>query len=149
MKKVCYLMFVLACLTSPCTWADTENACGTLHIQIANLTSESCFLVTSNLIHGSLHSSPPATILSNDSKRFEIAQTVYGPEINLEYNCNGKYITFKSQQEYCLFSAGKISGQIVSKTVGIDASYTTESGSAFWRKPGTINWKLTPEKGSF
>lgn len=142
MKKY-LLSLALVSLVHTCAYADEENPCGILHIQIANLTHKSCFLTKSNLIHGNFLSSPPTTILSNDSKKFDVAQTIFGPNIVLQYSCGDQQITFSSQQDLCFISAGKITGQVQTKTLNIDAYYNAESGSFIWNKPGIINWSLT------
>lgn len=122
--------------------AISRNACATIHIQIANMTESKCTLAKSDLLHGYLDSSPPLTILANDSKNFDITQTVFGPDVTLEYNCGDESIIIESQQNYCYMLSGSVKGKIISKTPNIRAFYTADEGSYFWQQPGTINWTL-------
>jgi hypothetical protein len=135
-----FLGLILFYLASPAFAED--NPCGILHIQIANVTSHSCILIESQIIHGVLKSSAPTAIPSNDSKYFDIEQTLHGPDIVLTYDCGGKQISFLSKQDFCWLSAGKITGHILASGPEIEASYTIQLGSAFWKKPGAINWNL-------
>lgn len=121
---------------------DNYNDCWRLHIQIGNATPSPCSLVQSKVIHGSLSSSPPSVIFPGMTERFDMHQTFRGPEIQLKYLCNGKQITFSSQQNYCLFRAGNIATQVISHDSAISAFTTTENGSYYWGKPGFVNWVL-------
>jgi len=123
--------------------ADTGSDCGHFHLQISNVTKEACILISQKVIHGNLISSPPASIMPNDSKVFDMEQTVYGPSVMLTYRCGNEDITLSSQQNFCLLEAGNITGEILSpRPRDINASYMALSGSFFWAKPGNINWQI-------
>ena len=123
--------------------ADSDNDCSSLHIQISNLTKEACILTSQNVIHGNLITPPPLSILPNDSKRFDMMQTGYGPSIRLSYQCGADIITFTSQQNYCFLEAGDITGTITHPlSDNVTASYKAIIGSYFWGMSGSINWEL-------
>lgn len=123
--------------------ATGDNYCSQLHLQITNLTKKACVLTNHNVIHGNLMTSPPMSILPNDSKRFDMMQTGFGPSITLSYLCGEETITFNSQQNVCILRAGNITGTIMPPVPnGIYASYEAIPGSYFWDKPGSINWRL-------
>lgn len=143
MKKNKLISLALMTIIASNVWAEDERNCGTFHIQIANITSSPCYLTRTNVIHGNLQTPPPATIAPSFSKSFEITQTLRGPEIDLQYDCGGQQISFKSQQNLCFVAAGSIRGEVLFKTKDIDAFYTAETGSGYWDKPGIISWKIT------
>ncbi len=132
-----YLLF------SSLAFAETENRCGYFQIQISNMTKGECVLSSQQIIHGTLDSPPPLSISPNDSKHFEMEQTLYGPGIILSYQCGAEIITLTSQQNLCVLEAGNISGSIKHPLpINLNASYTALSGSYFWKKPGSINWSI-------
>lgn len=142
MRKYAVILFSLF-ITTP-VWAGSEsNDCERLHVQIGNMTSTSCQLVSSNVIHGNLVTPPPATIPAGFTGQFDIKQTFHGPNVVLQYACNGEQVTFSSQQNYCFMKAGQITGTIVSSSSNIHGSFTAEEGSYFWSKPGLINWLIS------
>lgn len=119
-----------------------SNDCGRLHIQIGNATPLKCQLITSKQVHGKLISSPPAMIPPGFSGRFDMYQTFYGPEIVLEYSCEGETISFVTQQNYCFMKAGQLSAKVLSSSPRLKASYTAERGSYYWGQPGIVNWVI-------
>ena len=126
-------------------WADT---CSDFHIQISNLTHAPCILTSQKVLHGNLITSPPMSILPNDSKRFDMSQSLYGPAIALSYQCGAEIITFTSQQNYCGLEAGDIKGNISHPLPqNLTANYTALSGSYFWDKSGSINWSIVDLAG--
>jgi hypothetical protein len=124
---------------------DKPNQCSHLHIQISNQTSFPCTLSSRDLIHGNLDTPPPLSILSGDSKQFDLEDSaIYGPNIKLTYQCGSETISIKSQQNFCGLMAGNITGTLLQpQPKSITASYTAITGSHFWGKPGSINWSIT------
>lgn len=142
MKKRIFALFLLMPFIQNAE-ALTNKGCGHLHIQIANTTFVSCVLTNQEIVHGYLISAPPAVIMQNDSKFFDMEQTGYGPSITLGYQCGSENISFTSQQNFCLVEAGDISGNLLHPLPeNINATYTAETGSYLWNKPGNINWKI-------
>lgn len=135
LKLVCSLSVIIVTTN---TWAN-HNGCESLEIQIGNATNAACRLISTNIIHGSLVSAPPAVILSGYTERFTIHQTVYGPHILLEYNCDNKRIKIKTQQNFCFLKAGKITTETL-YSAGVEAMATNIPGSYLWDKPGFANW---------
>lgn len=137
-----YSYFIMASLFfSVTSWASDENNCGRLHVQIANGTSSVCQLISSKIVRGILISSPPTAILPGDSKRFDMTQAFSGPNIILEYSCHNEHVIFESQQNYCFLQAGDITGTLLPPiNPYLQVTYTAETGSFFWSRPGIINW---------
>lgn len=78
--------------------------CGTMFIEILNDTKAECKLVNFDVIHGEtsfeygISSIQPSNkITSEETTVLYIDQFVYGPEVELTYNCNGKIISLNSQ----------------------------------------------------
>ena len=143
--------FIGICLLS-CTFVNpsmadsSDNECANFHIQISNLTKMACVLTSQRVIHGNLITPPPMSILPNDSKRFDMNQTIYGPAITLSYQCGSENISFTSQQNVCVLEAGDITGSILHPVpININARYAALSGSYFWQKSGSINWSIITE----
>lgn len=137
-------ILMLGILVSPmCHAADTLSDCGHFHLQIANLTKSACILTSQKVVHGNLISSPPTSIMPNDSKVFDMEQTYYGPSVILSYQCGEENITFKSQQNYCYLHAGNITGEVLDPQPVVNKiSYKSVTGSYYWEKPGNINWEI-------
>src|SRR5947207_1042712 len=74
-------IFMLGVFTVASVALAKQNDCENFHIQISNLTGAPCILTCLKRIHGSLITPPPMTILPNDSKRFDVSQTLFGPAI--------------------------------------------------------------------
>lgn len=149
MKKILIISVaaLLAC-TAQAAFAHSgdEIGCSTLHIQIANDTPTSCRLIDRKVIHGNMETSPPEAILSGDSSRFDMVETLKGPEVDLTYRCNGKTITFKTQQNYCsifTLGAGSIHTEVLSHDSGIHAKANSDMGSYIWSRPGQVSWTLS------
>lgn len=145
MKKLIGLcLCFLGCTIFHLAQADeAPNECKNFHIQISNLTHAACILTSQKVIHGNLITPPPTSILPNDSKRFDMTQTGYGPAIVLSYQCGAEIITFASKQNPCYLEAGDISGKIFHPLpTNLNASYTALPGSYFWKRSGSINWKV-------
>ena len=142
MRRILNASLLSVSLISLAAWAK-QNDCENFHIQISNLTSAHCVLTSQKLIHGSLITPPPTSILPNDSKRFDMSQTVFGPAIQLSYQCGSENITLVSRQNYCLLEAGNIRGSIIPPAPPhIMASYIAMPGSYFWSRSGSVSWKL-------
>jgi hypothetical protein len=141
MKKFMSICFV-GCMLSNSVLAD--DSCGDFHIQISNLTGETCVLTSQKVSHGNLSTPPPISIPSGDSKRFDMSQTeFYGPEIRLSYQCGSENISFVSQQNYCAMEAGNITGILLSPLPeNINAYHAVLPGSYWWSKSGSINWEI-------
>jgi hypothetical protein len=148
MKKL-LLLAMSSIIVSTGIFAGTSSGgCKYLHVQISNQTSSPCILTDETLNSGYLVTSPPTSILVNDSKRFDIDQTVFGPDIALTYQCGTGVIRFESQQGVCVVYAGAVKGNILEPTTAnITATFTANEGSAYWDKSGSINWVIT-EKSS-
>lgn len=130
-------------LSSAGTAEGPHNNCSTFHIQISNLSGVPCILTSHRVIHGNLITSPPMSILPNDSQRFDMHQTIYGPAVSLSYQCGSENITFVSRQNLCYIQAGNVSGKILDPMpVDIRGIYTALPGSYFWSKAGSINWRI-------
>lgn len=147
MKSISSVIMVLSVtlMMVSLSWAkdkddEKPNDCGRLHVQIGNATSQPCQLIKTTLNHGKLVTSPPAVILPGYTERFDLTQTYYGPDIILEYQCQGHSLKFESQQNYCFLKAGQVSGVLYSIDPKLRASFTTENGSYYWSKPGLISW---------
>lgn len=144
MKKIILLAVGLGLVVSNVgNAADSNSGCGHFHIQVANMSGHVCVLSSQRILRGNLISSPPSTIIQNDSKAFDMEQTMYGPEIMLSYQCGNENITFTSKQNLCYFTYGRISGAVL-EPMPMDhkVSYMAYAGSWFWDKPGNINWKI-------
>ena len=147
MKKIISTLLLSLPLLHTAQAADTNSGCGHFHLQISNLTDVVCVLTSQQVVRGNLISSPPTTIMPNDSKVFDMEQTVYGPGITLSYQCGEEIISFTSKQNLCVLEAGDITGSILHPMpVNLNASYTAITGSYFWDKPGSINWRIFKQK---
>jgi hypothetical protein len=128
--------------------AFAANTCTEFHLQISNLTPSACVLTSYKAPHGSLITPPPMSILPNDSKRFDMAQNIYGPVISLSYQCGAENITFTSSQGACIIEAGDINGAISHPLpTNLNASFQAIPGSSFWGNSGSINWEIVSMAG--
>ncbi|MHA7840698.1 MAG: hypothetical protein ACX932_02420 [Gammaproteobacteria bacterium] len=149
-KNTVIISLLLLCTNVQAALADSsahENGCSILHVQIANdmKSQQSCRLISTNIIHGNMDSSPPQSIIDGNSSRFDMVETFYGPEIELTYNCNDKQITFKTQQGYCMMfkgGAGAITTEIKHRDLGINAKPIVHKGSWLWSRPGQVTWSI-------
>lgn len=144
MKKIALSAICLGVGLGAPVWAErSHDECGRFHLQISNTTSNSCILTSIQVIHGNLITSPPSSIMPNDSKVFDMEQTIYGPSITLNYLCGEENISFKSSQKLCVLEAGDVTGEVLHPLpVNTNASYTAINGSYFWNKPGNIIWRI-------
>lgn len=141
MKKIIGISLLSAICTT--CFAHGSNDCGDFHIQISNISKNTCILTSQRVIHGTLITPPPTSIMPNDSKRFDMQQTFYGPSITLNYQCGDEIISFTSQQNYCYIEAGDIAGTITHPAPkNLNANFTALSGSFWWSKSGSINWQI-------
>lgn len=141
MQKLLALIFLSSVMITT-AWAK-DNDCANFHIQISNSTKSACVLTSQKVEHGRLITSPPLSILPNDSKRFDMSQTLYGPAIMLSYQCGSEIITITSQQNYCFMEAGDISGNILHPLPqNLNANYAALTGSYYWGRSGSINWSI-------
>ena len=150
MKKIHYLFGTLSLLGFMQTAAayNDEVGCSFMHVQIANDTSSSCQLVNQRVFHGNLETSPPRAILNGNAGRFDMAETIYGPEIDLTYRCDNKEIALKTHQNYCFIlrgGAGGVSTKVISHDHGIHAYADAQAGSWFWNRPGQVTWTITSD----
>jgi hypothetical protein len=140
------LVGIAVCLSlfsvSMSAFAGTGNA-GSMHIQISNETGTICQLTNQVLIHGILDSSPPLSIMANDSKSFDMHQ-VLGPDLELSYNCGTaadgtiNTITFEVQQDYAFFMGHTPNVTVLSST-GLRIESTNSSASTFYDNNGISN----------
>jgi hypothetical protein len=121
-----------------CAAAQAANTnSGRMHVQISNLTTSSCNLTDQTLSHGTFDSAPPSSIMSGDSKAFDVMQTIMGPDVMLTYSCNGYTTSFEVQQDKSIF-LGQTPKLTVYVTNGLTLQYTSESSSVPWNSPGII-----------
>lgn len=140
MKK--YPKTLVAALLLPITSASWS--CAYLQIQIANATNQICHLVSSDVIHGSLLTAPPAALFPGNTRSFYMSQTLYGPHITVQYRCSNEIVTLTSQQNYCALEAGDISasvGQPFPRSMRVD--YIKQTGSYYWDTPGMVSWVIS------
>lgn len=139
-KKMLLTMLGLTCAMGQAY----SFSCAYLNVEVINATSNTCTLVNQNLKHGAFDffTTAPTYLPPNTGGQIILGQTFYGPELDLTYSCgDDTEITFTSQQGYCGFSAGDVSGVIVNaKNMTAESQITT--GSWWWAQPGTINWRL-------
>jgi len=125
---------------------DNDNTCGILSVLIVNTTKDTCKLIDQRLNHGYVigNTHIPVYIPPNSSApALELIQSrMWGPEIILTYRCGeGRLISLNTRQNFCLLSAGRITGQVTDRR-GMTADYTAKEGSYFWNQHGTISWAL-------
>lgn len=133
-----------------CLFASSEsfamlNDCTHLGVQVQNRTGDVCTLISYQTKQGNLNHVTPNThqLVPNASQTFQMAQTYSeSPTVVLNYSCNGHHITLESHQNYCLFEAGNIRGQVISADPLIAASSTTHLGSYSNNYQGQIYWIL-------
>lgn len=144
MKKI--LLIILCILALPLQSFAIINYVR-LHVSIRNDTPHICQLISENVVHGHLIYFPPHQIYPNDIKHFDLEEGFFGPQINLIYRCGEvdsgyKNIGFMSRKNVAIIMAGKVSGKILPEFTdpGITAIYTSNRGSTFIDKHGTISW---------
>ena len=79
MKKILFTSLLSIAFAHSAQAADSQSGCDHFHLQISNLTKVACILTSQKVNHGNLISSPPASIMPNDSKTFDMEQTPFGP----------------------------------------------------------------------
>ena len=127
------------------TYGDAP--CDYLLVQISNQTGYSCRIKDVDYVHGSLHdrAEAPASILSGDSKSFSVHQTILyaGPEIIFSVDCGeGGTAQLRSQQNYSLLRAGKITAQTLSADKLAPISTTRKGSCAFPWRHGALTWTI-------
>ncbi len=146
MKFLKILLLCLLCIFSLNTFATSDNNnCGKLSVAITNNTNSTCHLVWEHLNHGyyTYSTFPPAFIPSGmTSMPVVLTQSTFGPSMELRYQCgNGKSITFQSQQDVCIFWAGKIHAKILSIS-NLNPQTFKREGSYLWSQHGSLQWIL-------
>jgi len=146
MNRCAVILSSLLCLNAQTALADSDssNNCGKLTVSITNNTHATCHLVWERLHHGYYHySSSPAAFIPPGitSHPVTLSQSMYGPSLELRYQCGNKSITFNSQQNLCVFSAGAIHDKIL-ETTNMSASAFKREGSYLWSQHGSIQWIL-------
>lgn len=113
---------------------------GKMHVQISNGTGINCQLSSQTLHHGRFDSAPPQTILANDSKTFDMNETLswYGPDAVLSYQCGAGNITFEVQQNSSIFRGHTPKVTIVSN-YGITLTSNNQSSSLPYNARGIAN----------
>lgn len=146
MKRIVLMSIISSLFATNIGHADSDDYnCSKLHIMITNLTRGSCELVNPTLKHGfyTYSSSVPTFIPAGTTAGpLILEQSVVGPELELTYVC-GEWgrVTFNSKQNFCFFSAGDVSGQILSaQNTAVD--YLATNGNWLWSQPGSINWRI-------
>ena len=145
MKKVVSLG-LLTLITGVIYTGEASANCNDLNINISNLTQNACKLIKSEIKHGyfHFHTFPPPYIPANSAnmQRVIVESSVYGADLTLTYECGeGRRVTFNSRQEYNLFQAGDISGQVIDAH-NLNANYSITQGTCWGGQPGIINWML-------
>ena len=143
MKRIIRICLLWGVFINMVQAGDASNECKTFHIQVSNLTQHACVLISHRVFRGNLITPPPLSILSGDTKRFDMRQTVYGPTILLSFQCGPESISFISKQNACFLEAGSVTGELLPPLpINLNATYTALPGSYFWEKSGSINWKI-------
>lgn len=136
---------IVSLLVTGLVHADELNNCGFLSLAISNNNPSACTLVRKELRHGNMSSGtlvPGLIPAGGTSYPFEIAQTFFGPDLILTYQCGeDREVTFESQQNMCLFVAGNITGMVHS-AYNMSAAFASENGSYWWSSHGFISWTL-------
>jgi hypothetical protein len=132
------LCVALIVITLPASAAKEVDKSGEMHVQISNMTNDACQLSSFSLIHGVLLSTPPQSIMANDSKSFEARQKFMGPDVLLNYFCKNGSISFRVQQNLVV-----VIGSVPEVTV-VDANNMvlrseSISSSTIWNTQGIIN----------
>lgn len=118
--------------------ATSDGDGGRMHVQIGNATESTCQLISYTLNHGVLDSAPPQSLMSHDSKTFDVEQLLLGPDIVLAYKCDAKYISFQVQQDSSIFMGHEPTVTVlVNHGLALDSN--SQSSSVLWTYPGIIN----------
>ena len=64
------------------------------------------------------------------------------PEIQLFYVCNGKKISFTSQENMWILWAGQIHAKLEYADPGITANYEISRGSSLFAQAGILTWDI-------
>jgi len=147
-KMIATVAFSLLAFNSTASYAYGE--CLTLNVEIANDTAAACELTNVNRKYGSLSTAPAMSIPSGETAKFKIKQTfapARGPDITVNYVCNGQAFSVRSQQNYCSTSAGNITGEIKFIDAGLFAQHTFDKGKhvalvSKKGKQGTSTWLI-------
>lgn len=118
--------------------------CGSLGITITNMSGQDCVLRNKTVLFGSLIDEVPLTIPSGTtSPTFFIQQVKFiGSFLGLDYRCdNNKLVAFSSIQDFCLFSAGDVRGEIYEGN-DLIVEYTKTLGNYWAELPGQIKWTI-------
>jgi|GEM_PF-1658664 hypothetical protein len=119
---------------------DVSEA-GRMHVQISNLSGENCSITVQQLLHGTLDSLPPQTLMVNESKAFDMLQAGFGPDMIIGYLCGDKSARFEVQQDYA-FIMGHTPHVTILESHGLKIAYEATGASAFWGNPGLVNITL-------
>ena len=147
MNKLSQMFLMLLCISASNVHAGDEspNNCGKLSILITNTTDNLCKLDAKYLNHGyfTYSSMVPAVLPAHSTGQpFVLSQSFFGPDIDLTYKCGkSQDITIHTQQDACVFSAGYITGKVLSGN-NMSAWSETGIGSYFWSQHGSIHWAL-------
>lgn len=147
MNRFTLVLTALLCLNVHAALADSSNAnnCGKLSISITNNTGATCHLIWEHLNHGYYHYSsfPPAFVPPGmTSHPVVLSQSIYGPSLELRYQCgDNKNITFRSQQNLCMLSAGAIHANVLEEN-NMSAQTFRREGSYLWSQHGSLQWVL-------
>jgi len=138
-----FALITCALLNAPQAYAIYVN-CTDFYIDITNSTKNECVLTNQEVTQGYLESGVPTSILPNEIWEVHMVQSsAYGPDITLSYQCGSEAITFSSQQNFCFFQAGDISGKVMPPIpASITAEFTTRPGSNIAEMPGIIDWNI-------
>ena len=142
MRKAIQTCVLLLCIGMTSVYAS-DNNCGKLSILITNTTNAECKLVKKQLNHGYfMYSSLVPGVISAHStaQPFVLTQSVFGPDIDLTYQCgNASQITIHSQQDLCFLSAGNVDASVLGQK-NMSAWSVPSEGSSLWNQHGSIHW---------
>ena len=123
-----------------------------MHVQISNQTGKDCVSVQPAInVHGTYNASAPAaSITSNDTKMFDMKQTVvYGPDVILFYRCGvnsqgaDNNIQFEIVQPYAWIQ-GQTPTVEIKQYHGLALDTHVEGSSRFFHTMGQVIVTIKP-----
>ena len=119
------------------------NACSNLNISIENSSGHSCKLVQFDISSGQIiNGNIPLEIANGQTSRFTMQQEfIYGPKVQLEYQCENKSVAITTSQGLCFGYAGNVYGS-AKTSVNVKASLIPTPGSWWNSQSGEANWHI-------
>lgn len=138
MKKVVVLLLLIPTFIM-------ANHCQELDLTVTNKTGNVCHLVETNVKHGQfVHGTHAPSFIDNgtESESFVIRQETFnGPDIILNFDCNGKSVSIEAHQDLCVLYQGNIVTRILSAD-NMGARSENQKGSYIWSTHGEVRWRL-------